>query len=285
MKKTWFICFLIIFLSMALGVQNIYASVEYTDSGLLWLVNQDNRLEPDYVPPNLTSYGAMVLHPLVGEAFERMLAAMQADGINGLRIQSAYRTYVHQQTLFRNKKIMLLGLGYDEETSIEMTSQSIAFPGASEHQTGLAIDVTVTGELNRAFADTEASKWIDKNSHLYGFVVRYTEDKTEITRIIYEPWHLRYIGLPHSAFMKEKGLCFEEYIDYLQANGMYIYWCGDGSYYLVRYVETLPDEALPNQIIECSADRPGPDAGYIITTRKKSPRAYIRGLSETETEP
>lgn len=262
---------LLFFLVITTGAGTVYATEPaITDSALLWLVNQDHRLEETFEPDGISVYSGYSARAEAIDAFDRMITDMRAQQINGLRIQSAYRTYSHQQQIFKNKKTILLGLGYKEETAIEMTSRSIAFPGASEHQTGLALDVTLDGTLKQSFANTAAGRWINNHAHEYGFIVRYAAEKTDITRIIYEPWHLRYVGMPHSAFMKEKDLCFEEYIDYLKANGMYIYWGANGEYYLVMYTAE-PDTQQLRNVIDVSTDHPGVGAAYIITMKKPYP--------------
>jgi D-alanyl-D-alanine carboxypeptidase len=112
------------------------------------------------------------------------------------------------------------------------------YPGASEHQSGLALDVTIDGTLRQSFGETKAGKWIADNCQRFGFILRYPQDKTGVTQIIYEPWHLRYVGVPHAAFMKEMNLCLEEYIRRVADNGSSVYWVEPGvSYYLIEYTK------------------------------------------------
>lgn len=235
------------------------------DSGFLWLVNQTNRLDAAYIPPQLVEYKGHQMHPAVLEAFEQMLAAMREEGAGTVYIQSAYRSYSRQQFLFRNKVNQFRSLGYDEAAAIERTARSLAHPGASEHQTGLAIDVTQNGRLTQAFGDTRAGKWIAENCHRFGFIVRYPKDKTAITGIIYEPWHLRYVGNPHASFMKEQNLCLEEYMDYLATYKLYAYWDEDKNYFLVS-LNQIPGQNTRRQLIDTSNDRAGEDASVIYTT-------------------
>jgi D-alanyl-D-alanine carboxypeptidase len=267
MKRTvFFLPMLVILLCLP---HTAYADGPF-DSGFLWLVNHNNRLDPAYVPPNLAEHKGHQMHPAVLEAYERMTAAMREDGIHGVYIQSAYRSFNRQQFLFRSRVNTLRGQGYDERAAIERTSRSLAFPGASEHQTGLAIDVTLDGRLVQSFGDTEAGRWLADNCHNFGFIIRYPKEKTHITRIVYEPWHLRYVGNPHASFMKEQDLCLEEYIDYLIDNKRYVFWDVNRVYFMVSYGEAY-NGSLHREMVDVSADRAGETADFIFTTRQRLP--------------
>jgi zinc D-Ala-D-Ala carboxypeptidase len=91
--------------------------------------------------------------------------------------------------------------------------------------------------------DADEGKWIEKNAWKYGFILRYPEDKTEVTGILYEPWHIRYVGLPHSAIMKEKNLALEEYMDYLRETKSYSAKV-DGEEYTVFYYPVSRNRAI-----------------------------------------
>lgn len=134
---------------------------------------------------------------------------MHADEIYGLRLQSAYRSYSYQRAIFEEKVRALTAEGI--ENVREIAAQSVQVPGASEHQLGLALDVSIDGKLSQSFAETDAGRWLAENCHNFGFIVRYPQGKTDVTSIVFEPWHLRYVGLPHSQIMKEKSLTLEEY--------------------------------------------------------------------------
>ncbi len=238
------------------------------DSGLIWLVNGDNRLGENYVPAGMETYQGFSMRPELIEPFEQMLEAMKADGVTGMYIQSAYRDYGHQAYLFSQKKAHYINQGHNEAEAEEYAARSVARPGASEHQSGLALDVTVDGQLRQTFGETEQGKWLAENCQRFGFVIRYPQDKTEITQIIYEPWHIRYVGVPHAAFMKEKNLCLEEYMDYLAENEKCIYWLEDGeSYYLITNFDSREAAARVNAAL--SSDRPGEAARYITTELKR----------------
>jgi len=263
-RKAFF--FLLIMAAMPCAAHASGASMPRVGTDFVMLVGAANPVSSSYAPSKFAEVEGYRLHPRAAEAYRAMQAGLLGDQINNLRIQSAYRTYSHQTLLFNNQKAKYKAQGFDDETSAALAATAVAPPGASEHQTGLAIDVTVNGSLNRQFAETPAGQWIRENCHKYGFVVRYPENKTEITGIIYEPWHLRYVGLPHSSFMKENDMCLEEYIDYLENKKGYGFWEGETFYYKVDHMRelVLSGEA---DIIDVSADRSGFGSGFIVTKR------------------
>ena len=108
-----------------------------------------------------------------------------------------------------------LAQGYSEEQAYAKTATAIAIPGTSEHQSGLAADIVTPSHqtLDPAFADTAAGQWLVEHAHEYGFVLRYPEEKQEITKIIYESWHFRFVGKTHAKLMKEQNLCLAEYLE------------------------------------------------------------------------
>jgi len=256
------------------GENEVYAykhsnTLNITDSGLLWLVNLQNPLDSDFVPSNLVSHQGIRLQAPAFAAYNQMLAAMKADGIQGLQLASAYRPYVYQRDLFTTKVNTLKSQGHNPEAAIELAAQVLQRPGASEHQTGLALDVTVAGDLTEDFGKTAAGKWIEENSHRFGFIIRYPQSKTEITHIIYEPWHLRYVGLPHATIMFENNLTLEEYAGFIAETGNYIIWTeprGSREFYLVIHSDEWP-QTIHDRLIDISSVCPGGGGGYILTMR------------------
>ena len=128
-----------------------------------------------------------------------MFAAAKQDGIN-LFVKSGYRSYVDQRIIYN---------GYVARDGKEMADTYSARPGHSEHQTGLAFDLNSTAN---SFANTPEAKWIAENSYKYGFIVRYPKGKEHITGYIYEPWHVRYLGVEKATEVFESGLCLEEFL-------------------------------------------------------------------------
>ena len=117
-----------------------------------------------------------------------------------IKLISSYRSYDYQYKLY-NKYVAKHGK--------EKADTFSAMPGHSEHQTGLAFDV---GKIDDNFGNTEEGKWLAKNAHLYGFIIRYPKGKEQITGYKYEPWHIRYLGIDRATKVYNSGLCLEEYL-------------------------------------------------------------------------
>ncbi|MCL2224873.1 MAG: M15 family metallopeptidase [Defluviitaleaceae bacterium] len=254
-------------LSVIVIVMMIFPCVAKGDTGLLWLVNRENALCADFVPSNLVVYRGAELRAEARDAFVEMVEELEAAGIFGLKLQSAYRSYEHQSAIFERKKQFLIAQGHDESEAEENAATVVQPPGASEHQLGLALDVTMDGQLSQEFAQTKAGIWLEENCHRFGFIVRYPQYKTDVTDIIYEPWHLRYVGRPHAQIMKETGLALEEYHLYLAQIPMYLVWESDG-YFLVSYTHFPPE--FPNEQTTISAVQHGENAAFIIAVRKSN---------------
>ena len=122
--------------------------------------------------------------------------------LHGLKIicTSGYRSYANQELIYNN---------YVAADGILKADTYSARPGHSEHQTGLAIDVN---SISSEFADTPECKWLEKNAHKYGFIIRYPKGKEALTGFQYEPWHIRYLGVDTATAVYNSGLCLEEYL-------------------------------------------------------------------------
>ena len=146
-----------------------------------------------------------------------LLAMMQAAKNDGviLKIQSPYRTDFRQETNFNDRIKRYMGQGYSYMEAYKLTSQVITVPGASEHQVGLALDITCDtyDSLTQGFGETKAGEWLAEHSCEYGFTLRYPEGKEYITSIEYEPWHFRYVGREAATIMRDEGICLEEFWD------------------------------------------------------------------------
>lgn len=143
-----------------------------------------------------------------------MLQAAKSDGIT-LQIRSPYRTADRQEYLFYKKIKMYMNQGYSYMEAYKAASQVVTVPGASEHQIGLALDITSDTyiELDRGFGDTEAGKWLAEHCCEYGFILRYPEGKEYITSIKFEPWHFRYVGKDAATVIMQENICLEEFWD------------------------------------------------------------------------
>lgn len=211
----------------------------------LRLVNKDNTLERDFTPSGLiyskpAKGRATVNLRLDGEAtlqLNHMLEAAYNEGISGMLITSAFRTFDKQTSLFNNKT-SILSRKMNRKTAMEEASKIVAVPGASEHQTGLAVDICSEGVgLIRSFNNTPQGKWLADNSWRFGFIIRYPMEKTDITGIIYEPWHVRYVGSEHSEIMRAKNMCLEEYAEYLKENRITYFNDSKGDNYAIHYID------------------------------------------------
>lgn len=209
------------------------------------LVNKDNTLDRSYFPPDLVSVKLSKGRSAAGmrldrEAMEQlniMLNAAYNDGVSGMVITSTFRNFEKQTSLFNNK-IETLSRNINRKAAMEEAAKVVAVPGTSEHQTGFAADICSDRvSLVEAFARTKQGKWLEDNSWKFGFVIRYPKDKTEITRIIYEPWHVRYVGNVHSEIMKAKDMCLEEYVEYLKNNRIIHFRDSSGADYAVQYID------------------------------------------------
>lgn len=235
------------------------------DTGFLWLVNRDNPLCEKFRPNDLVSYRGVELREPARDAFIELLAAMEADGIHGLRLQSAYRSHSYQCAILREKQRSLIAKGKSPSVAAAIAAKSIQLPGASEHQLGLALDVSINGQLSQSFAETPAGIWLAENCHKFGFIIRYPRAKTDVTDIIYEPWHLRYVSRPHAQIMKETALTLEEYHVYLSQISMYLVH-EENSYFLVSHTTTAPEPS--KHLVAFSTTHPGEDPSFILTLKK-----------------
>lgn len=204
----------------AQGAQAFSSSTEdvpqenYRDSWFLIVINSDNPVPPDYqVELSEISEGVEVDQRCVNE-LQNMLNDCAAAGYSPL-VCSSYRTQETQEALFSDKYARLLSEGYSVGEAYSEADRSVALPGTSEHQIGLAVDIV--DEKNQVLLDEQANtptqQWLMQNSWRYGFILRYGADKTDITKKIYEPWHYRYVGQKDAQAIYEQGICLEEYVE------------------------------------------------------------------------
>ncbi|MBO1198903.1 M15 family metallopeptidase [Staphylococcus simiae] len=166
----------------------------YVD-GIL-IVNKKISLPKDYNPG---------VDPKAQQALNRMIADASKEGLHITNI-SNFRSYQTQVSLYNN---------YVARDGKKAADKYSARPGYSEHQTGLTFDVGAANSpenLKTTFGNTKEGKWIKKNAHKYGFIVRYPKDGTHITGYQYEPWHLRYLGKKTATKVYDSGKTLEEYL-------------------------------------------------------------------------
>ena len=144
-------------------------------------------------------------------AYWDLVNAAKADGLNIYPI-SGFRPHSTQVSLFNAR------LSRPETTAMPIEAEAarhVAKPGTSEHELGLAVDFNSVDESY--FRNTAEAKWLAAHCAEYGFVIRYPEDKESVTGIIYEPWHLRFVGVKHAKRMNELNMCLEEYYEYIKS--------------------------------------------------------------------
>ena len=194
-----------------------FYEVEYeTDTSLdtQMLVNKYYLLSSDYAPDDLVSVpqtyswgelGSQKVREVAYNAFLDMWNAAEQEGYY-LMINSSYRSYQDQEAVYNN---------YKSSSGQKYADSIAARPGSSEHQTGLAIDIFSKTNTNRnSFTDSPEAKWLEDNAHKYGFILRYPEDKVDITGYSYESWHFRYVGEDIATYIYEHDITFEEYYAY-----------------------------------------------------------------------
>lgn len=183
------------------------------DDWRLILVNKQNPVPDDFDVKLAGINDSLYADERIIDDIYRMVDAASDDGVD-LMICSAYRSYDRQRNLFNNKinKLMDSGMTYLE--AYKAGSMNVTVPGTSEHHLGLALDI-LTGSytaMDDGFGETEAGKWLAENAPDYGFILRYPKGKEDITGIVYEPWHFRYVGEKYAKDITRRGVCLEEYL-------------------------------------------------------------------------
>ncbi|MEA5017940.1 MAG: M15 family metallopeptidase [Erysipelotrichaceae bacterium] len=171
------------------------------------LINKYHMVNSDYVPElvNMSvqyASSGQQLQVDAYEAFKIMADAMKQDGLGGIYVYSGYRSYATQERIYNN---------YVKSKGQSWADRYSARPGHSEHQLGLAVDVTATKSTSSSFEKTDEYAWLVENAHKYGWILRYPIDKELITGYGYEPWHYRYLGEELATKVYESGLTYDEY--------------------------------------------------------------------------
>ena len=183
------------------------------DDELLTLVNPWNPLPDDWTVDLVTLDDGHRVDSRCYEAYMEMINACKAAGYSPVNC-SGYRTQETQQSLYDNKVQRLISSGMSEDEAKTEAAKAVAIPGTSEHQLGLAVDLVDANmqDLTSAQESTETQKWLMANSWRYGFIHRYPNGKTDITGIIYEPWHYRYVGKDAAQEIFNRDITLEEYL-------------------------------------------------------------------------
>lgn len=185
------------------------------DGWALALVNENHPLDTSYAPAELVEIESeRSVDKRIADDLEKMLADGAAQGLK-MYVTSAYRDYEYQRTVFNATMNEWIQKGYSPLDAYDETKKSVAVPGTSEHATGLAVDIMSTEYeiLDERQGDTQEQQWLMEHCWEYGFILRYPEDKADVTGIIYEPWHYRYVGKEAAKEIHEKGVTLEEYLE------------------------------------------------------------------------
>lgn len=200
--------------SLSADEKKEYIKVDTDPDSYTVLVNRDHLLSKDYIPADLVvpdipfsfsgTYEKSYMRRVPAKALEKLFAGALKKNYRLIGV-SAYRSYERQDQIYRNNV---------RNKGEEKANQVSAFPGSSEHQTGLSIDVSCSSincALEEAFGRTPEGKWLKKNCYKYGFIIRYPHWRERVTGYSYEPWHIRYVGKNLAKYLYQKNLTLEEY--------------------------------------------------------------------------
>jgi len=257
MRKRFILPLLLVFQLLWASAQEaawqfpLAANLVQDKGGFLLCVNRRQLLEEDHVPHDLVKVklrsvsGDVELRKEAAQALSGMFAAAELAG-HKLYIKSAYRSYQTQNTMYHNR--------------LEKNSSDdgvVAFPGSSDHQTGLGVDIlnhewTLREGMTSAFGNTAEAQWMEAHCADFGFILRYMPEKQDITGIIYEPWHFRYVGMEAARYIMNQRLSLEEF-DQQALDAIATYEQAGGDYQ--AYVKQL--EALPPPLSLAETDAEG----------------------------
>ena len=216
-------------------VSAVADALNTVDAAYLLLANKTFHMGEKYTPDNLVSLNIkytggknISLSGNAAYAAEALIREMRAEGFDSVFITSAYRSYDYQSTLYDkyfNEEKAAHPSWSNEQIKEQVLTYS-AYPGTSEHQTGLCIDLmtnemaglwnygseTPNNPYDKGFAETKEYKWLKDNAHKFGFILRYPEDKTDITGYSYESWHYRFVGIDAATDIYTQGITLEEYL-------------------------------------------------------------------------
>ena len=194
-------------LGTLMEAQGFTVGTERQDDWKMLLVNSTHPIPEGYAETVSVKYveNGKYIDERVYDDLTAMLSAMRADGCYPL-LNQAYRSHADQQAIYNNRINLYMSYGWSYAQALAQTQKEVAYPGTSEHELGLAVDIT--SNVN----STAVYNWLAKYACKYGFIYRYPANKTAITGINNEPWHYRYVGRENAEAIKASGLCLEEYL-------------------------------------------------------------------------
>jgi len=221
-----------------------------------WELELVNIVESKSSPYRVHHSNLRVHSSIIEPLDEMMDAYINATGSRLVTITSAFRNRETQQSILNN---------YINRMGRREALRWAALPGHSEHHTGLAFDFGITsGNTWRTFTGTGNTAWFSRNAHNFGFILRYRQNKTEITQTNYEPWHFRYVSFPHSSIMFQNDWCFEEYIDVINEHTFddpFVFEHGETVYHIF-FTDDLEVKIPINSEFEISGNNIN---GFIVT--------------------
>lgn len=258
-------CAAFVLLAMLLAMLVAHAQPEQplpdilSTEGILFLVNRGQKVTKRYVPPDLvvprvdTRKQGMderiMLRQEAALALENLFQAAKSEGNHVLYAASGYRSFGSQQVLFDAKV---------KERGKDRAQRTVAPPGASEHQLGLAMDVQCPAQLNlnQNFAQTDEGKWLAANAHRFGFVIRYQAEWRDVTGYAYEPWHIRYLGIAHASALYRLNIPFETYHACILTLPEYVLTGASDLLLegLVQQMLATPEVPAPQVLVEAAED-------------------------------
>jgi len=187
------------------------------DMWYLYYVDFDNRMPENYVPPvvkintKYTRNSGFEFDSRCVDQLRRLLNDANNSGVD-LFVYSPYRTYASQKTIYNNRVNEIKNKGKSQAEAEIEAAKRIMPPGCSEHNLGLALDFNIASD---SFTGTKPCKWLMEHAADYGFIMSYPKDKVHLTKVDYESWHYRYVGVDHAKRMKAKNMCLLEYRQFL----------------------------------------------------------------------
>lgn len=178
------------------------------DNPELTLVNADNPLPSGWSVELTTLSNGEQVASMMYPDLQEMFDDMRAQGIYPF-VRAGYRSRETQEQVLEDRIASYQSEGYSKSRARELALETVALPGTSEHELGLAVDINADDDLS---TNDEVYSWLAENSYKYGFIQRYPENKSDITGIDYEPWHYRYVGKAAAAEIYNSGECLEEYL-------------------------------------------------------------------------
>ncbi len=245
----------LLILMLCLSLCTCAMADSFDDDGMLRLVNREEKITKHYAPDDLVlpdvptnkkgQKNSIYMRPEAAEALEELFAGALEDEYTLLAV-SGYRSYSTQYALFQQK--------VESVGSKEAAQRTVAPPGASEHQLGLAMDLVsdTFRNLNRAFLETDEGKWVNDHCWEYGFIIRYRAEWSGVTGYKAEPWHIRYLGREHAQAVTELNIPYEEYAAQMRLLPEYVLTYGTAALFEGLYADLISGEYEMIEVLENS---------------------------------